>query len=152
MTFTRTQSLFRAIAPLAALALLAGCENSATSIMIEGKEHALVLVREQSYFWKDDVEQYLVVSRLPECQRRVKIFPNKSQMTPVDVYVAGDRLWALHQGNQWYLASTDKCQSQVWKTPDVQQLGPMVGRFGQRDGKVVFVPTPSPPPAAPSGN
>jgi len=129
------------------LPFLAACENSATSMMIENKDHALVFVREQSYFWSDEVEQYIVVSRLPNCQRRVKIHPDRTRMTPVTVYEAGDLLWALRQGmGRWYLASTEGCQVQDWNNPSGQPPGAVVGSFEQRDGKSVFISAARPAP------
>jgi hypothetical protein len=117
---------------------------------IEGKDHALVLVREQPLFWDDTVKQYIVASRLPVCQHRVNIHPDKTAMAPMAVYEAGYLLWALNQGGRWYLASTETCRVQDWDNPDTQQLGQAVGSFGQRDGKPIFTPAASqPPPAAP---
>ncbi len=126
------------------LPLLAACENSATSMAIENKDHALVLIREQPHLWSNEVEQYIVVSRLPDCQRRVKIHPDRTMMTPIAVYEAGHLLWALNQGGRWYLASTEGCQVQDWDNPGGQPPGAFVGGFGQRDGKNVFTSAVSP--------
>jgi len=122
---------------LAAL-VLAGCENSGTAYMIDGKEHALILVREQRWFWSDEVEQAVVASRLPDCQRRVAIWPGTTAGPDMDVYEAGYRLWALHQGPRWYLASTDKCLVQDWNDPPANPPGAQVGTFHMRDGVMVF--------------
>ena len=109
--------------------LLAGCENSATSFKIESSQHAVVLVREQPYFWNKDVNQYIVVSRLPGCQRKVAIHADRTALTPIDVYEAGFLLWALRQGDRWYLASTERCLVQDWSNPSGEQPGPAVGQF-----------------------
>ncbi|MCL2161889.1 MAG: hypothetical protein FWH56_08440 [Betaproteobacteria bacterium] len=138
MIFLRRHALFRALVPLAVLPLLVACENSATSMMIENKDHALVLVREQPYFWSDKVEQYIVASHLPDCQRRVKIHPDRAAMTPVVVYEADHLLWALNQGGRWYLASTEECLVHDWDNPGGQPPGAVVGGFVQRNGKTVF--------------
>ena len=140
MTLLRRNALLRGLVLLAALPLLTACENSATSMIIENKDHALVLIREQPYFWSDEVGQYIVVSRLPVCQRRVEIHPDKTAMNPMDVYEAGQLLWALHQGGRWYLASTEGCQVQDWDNPGGRPPGSAVGRFGQSDGNPVFTP------------
>jgi hypothetical protein len=146
MTFPHRHLLLCALIP--ALPMIAACENSATSMPVENKDHAVVLVREQPYFWSDEVKQYIVVSRLPVCQRRVAIHPDRATMAPVDVYEAGHLLWALNQGGRWYLASTEGCQVQDWNNPDGQPPGPAAGNFRQRDGKTVFTPaaSPTPPP------
>lgn len=122
------------------LPLLAGCENSATSFKIESSQHAIVLVREQPYFWDKDVNQYIVVSRLPGCQRKVAIHPDRTALTPIDVYEAGFLLWALRQGDRWYLASTERCLVQDWSNPSGQQPGPAVGQFRAGPDGPVFAP------------
>jgi len=121
------------------LTVLAACENSATAYTIDTSQHALVLVREQPYFWTSTVDQSIVVSRLPHCQRKVHIHPGATTLTEMEVFEAGDRLWALRQGERWYLASTEICQVQDWNHPSNEAPGPRVGRFVLRDGKPVFV-------------
>lgn len=124
--------------------LLAGCENSGTAYMVDGKDHALILVREQRFFWSDEIDQAVVVSRLPDCQRRVAIWPGNPTGPAMDVYEAGYRLWALNQGPRWYLASTDKCMVQDWNDPPVSPPGALVGTFVMRDGEMQFDPATAP--------
>ncbi len=126
---------------LAALVpVLAACENSATAYTIDTSQHALALVREQPYFWTATVDQSVVVSRLPHCQRKVRIHPGSKTLTEMEVYEAGDRLWALRQGDRWYLASTEICQVQDWNNTEDQPPGPLVGVFRLRNDKPAFVP------------
>lgn len=136
----RRRARFCALVLAAALPLLAACENSATPMLIDGKDHALILVREQNMFWKDEVTQYLLASRLPQCQRRVRIHSGRKAMVPVEVYEAGDLLFALRQGERWYLASTGTCQVQDWQKPAGQPPGPALGRFEVVRGETVFTP------------
>lgn len=119
---------------------LTGCENSATAYKIEGSEHALMLVREQRYFWSDEIEQAVVVARLPKCQRRVAIWPGSGEGPAMDVFEAGYQLWALQQGRRWYLASTEKCLVQDWADAPASPPGARVGSFRMRDGVMVFEP------------
>lgn len=128
----------RRLFPLALLPALSACENSATAYSIEGSQHALILVREQSYFWDSQVKQAIVASRLPQCQKRVAIHPGGKVLVEMSIYEAGDRLWALQQGNRWYLASTERCLVQDWDKPADAPLGPAVGSFRLRDGVPVF--------------
>ncbi len=139
--------LSRYLIALGLLPVLAACENSATAYSMESKEHALILVREQTYFWDDSVKQAIVASRLPQCQRRVAIHPSSTRMADMDVFVAGDQLWALHQGQHWYLASTQRCLVQDWDNPSGQPPGELVGSFRLKDGTPTFVPA---APAAPT--
>src|SRR5690554_7048023 len=103
--------LRRRSALLAALLapLLVACENSATSFIVDSSQHAVVLVREQPYFWNAEVHQFIVVTRLPHCQRKVAIHPDVDALTPIEVFEAGNLLWAMRQGERWYLASTERC-------------------------------------------
>lgn len=122
------------------LPLLAACENSATAYSIEGSQHALVLVREQPYFWTSEVNQFVVVSRLPSCQRRIEIPADAKTLTPIEVFEAGDLLWALRQGEHWLLASTERCQVQDWPNSGGQAPGALVGTFRLDGGEPTFVP------------
>jgi hypothetical protein len=131
-----------ALALFAALPLLSGCENNLASMLVEDRNHSIVLIREQPYFWSDEVDQFIVVTRLPKCQRRVTIHAGRTPMTPMEVYEAGDLLWALHQGGQWYLVSTEDCKVQDWATPPATPPGRAVGRFELKGEKVVFTPVP----------
>lgn len=131
--------LARLTGVLMLLPLLAACENSATAYTVDTSQHALILVREQPYFWTQTVDQSVVVSRLPHCQRKVSIHPDLTELTEMQVFEAGDLLWALRQGNRWYLASTERCMVQDWDNPSGQPPGELVGSFRLRDGGPVFV-------------
>lgn len=134
------KALLRVLVAVAAVPLLAACENSATAYMIDGSQHALILIREKPYFWDRQVNQAIVASRLPQCQRRVAIHPDETRLTEIEVFEAGDRLWALHQGDRWYLASTGECAVQDWKDPPASPPGPLVGTFRVEGGTAAFVP------------
>jgi hypothetical protein len=127
------------VALLGLLPLLAACENSATAYMVDGNQHALVLVREQPYFWTAEVNQAVIVSRLPACQRKVDIHPSPTELVEMEVYEAGDLLWALRQGTRWYLASTERCLVQDWLDAPATPPGALVGTFRLREGKPAFM-------------
>jgi hypothetical protein len=120
--------------------LLVACENSATSYTMETNQHALILVREQPYFWDKEVNQYIIASRLPTCQRRIAIHPDAKTLTPIDVFEAGYLMWALRQGDRWYLVGTERCLVQDWSNPSGDMPGPAVGQFRAGPDKPVFVP------------
>ncbi|MDO9598760.1 MAG: hypothetical protein Q7J47_13655 [Azoarcus sp.] len=130
--------LVRCVVLAGVLPLLAACENSAVAYSIEGNQHALTLIREQPYFWDDEVRQFIVAARLPHCQRKVSIHPGRTAMTEIEVFQAGDQMWALHQGPRWYLASTEECRVQDWDNAAGTPPGPLVGRFQLKDGSAVF--------------
>ena len=135
--------LKRVLAVAALPLALAGCENTATAFMIDGSQHALVLVREQKFVWDDELRQAVVVSRLPACQKRIRIHPGSTVLVEMKIYEAGDSLWALHQGNRWYLAGTEECRLQDWDNPGNQPPGKLIGSFVLKDGAPAFVPAPA---------
>lgn len=124
--------------PVLFAATLSGCENAAAPYMIDGAAYAISLVREQRFFWSGEVEQALVLSRMPKCQRRFAIQPGTTDSLKIEVYVAGDGLWAIHDRSFWYLASPEKCRVQEWTDPPETPPGREVGVFVMRDGAVVF--------------
>ncbi len=130
----------RVLALASLLTLLAACENSATAFPIEGSQHALILMREQAFPWDDKLEQALVASRLPQCQKRVAIHPGAVTLEEMKIYQAGDHLWALHQGSRWYLASTERCLVQDWDNVKGEAPGPLLGSFRLKDGAPSFIP------------
>ena len=123
---------------LAASLALTGCENAAAPFMIDGQEHAISLIREQRYFWSDEVEQSLVVSRLPRCQRRYPIIPGNPDSVSIEVFEAGTLLWAFRLGELWYLVSTEQCLIQEWEDAPAEPPGRRVGEFTRSDGQLVF--------------
>ena len=133
----------RVLAAVGLLTVLAGCENSATSYMIDGSQHALILVREQKFVWDDELRQAVVVSRLPACQKRIRIHPGSTVLVEMKIYEAGDSLWALHQGNRWYLASTEVCRVQDWDNAAGKPPGRLVGSFTLKEGVPAFVSAPA---------
>ena len=135
--------VLRVLAAAGLVTVLAGCENSATSYMIDGSQHALILVREQKFFWEDELRQAVVVSRLPACQKRIRIHPGSTELVEMKIYAAGDALWALHQGERWYLAGTEECRLQDWDNPGNQPPGALVGSFVLKDGAPAFVLAPA---------
>lgn len=122
------------------LPLLAACENSATAFPIEGSQHALILIREQAFPWGQELDQALVASRLPQCQKRVAIHPGAVTLEEMKIYEAGDQMWALHQGRRWYLASTERCLVQDWENTKGEAPGPLVGSIRLKDGAPAFIP------------
>lgn len=123
------------------LVCLAACENQAASHMIGGnKDHSISLVREQRWFWAQTVEQKLVVSRFPECQRRVEIDPGKVGAANLELFEVGDRLYAARQGKDWYAVGTEQCQVQKFAEPPANIPGTLAGTFKTRDGVLAFVP------------
>ena len=140
------RALSKRLLILAILPLLAACENEGIAFLINGsKEESIALMREQRWFWSDEVEQSIVVSRMPTCLRRHEIKPGVAGSVKIEVYEAGDYLWALKQGKNWYLAGTEKCEFQRWKDAPETPPGKLVGTFTRKDGRLQFVPADAAP-------
>ena len=129
---------------LALLPLLTACEYEGAAFLIDGRDQSISLVREQQFFWNDEVSQAIVVSRMPTCLRRYSIKSGVAGSVKMEVFEAGDMLWALKQGKNWYLASTEKCEFQRWTEPPDEPPGRLVGTFSRKNDKLEFVPADKP--------
>ncbi len=133
-----TRHLRLLLLPLAVL--LAGCEIDNAAYMIEGKEHALILSREKPYFWSDQYELAIIVSRMPTCQRRHSMKPARLASANVTVYEGGEpNRYLLRQGSRWYAVNTTDCAFAVIDAPD-EEPAP-VGVFRRKDDALTFVPS-----------
>ncbi|WP_216819707.1 hypothetical protein [Zoogloea sp. LCSB751] len=135
----RATSALKTLLILAAVPLLSACENDGIAFLIEGKDHSIALLREQRWFWSDEVAQSIVVSRMPTCMRRYEIKPGVAGAVKMEVYEAGDYLWALKQGKNWYLAGTEKCQFQRWDEHPEEPPGRLVGTFTRKNDTLEFI-------------
>src|ERR1700755_1976090 len=94
------------------IVLLAGCENSGVSYMINGdKDHSISLLREQNLPW-GEVGQFLVPARFPVCQRRVPIDADSKRFTEMKLYQNDTLLFVANQGANWWAVGTEACQVQ----------------------------------------
>lgn len=130
---------------LAVLPMLAACEYEGAAFIINGnKDENISLVREQTWFWSSEVNQAIVVSRMPTCMRRHEIKAGVAGTVKMEVYEAGSSLWALKQGKSWYLASTEKCEFQRWTEPPDEPPGRLVGTFTRKNDQLEFLPAEAP--------
>ena len=141
----KTVSLSKLGVALVAVAALAGCVDDTASYQVEGsQEHALVLMRQQRYFWSDNTDLMLVVARLPDCQRRHNLKPAPLPQTRVVLYEVAPNQFQLQQGDNWYVAETGGCTLQPLEAaPDAP--GKLLGTFDRKDDRLRFIPA---PPAA----
>ncbi|KAF7597908.1 MAG: hypothetical protein CGU28_15895 [Candidatus Dactylopiibacterium carminicum] len=123
-----------------ALVGLSACENDAASMLIDGKEHSISLMREQSWVWSSQVEQRFIVSRLPECQRRYTVDPGARTMAPIELYEIRAMLYVAKQGDTWYAVGTEACQVQKFQEKPERIPGRLLGRFEQGEAGLVFTP------------
>ena len=89
--------------------LLAGCISESTSYMISDRDHAVTLRAEQKYFWKDEVEVRMIISRLPDCQRQLPLASLRASNLEVELFDSGDNVFALRSAGRVWRVETQTC-------------------------------------------
>ncbi|MDO9225722.1 MAG: hypothetical protein Q8M09_19455 [Pseudomonadota bacterium] len=122
---------------LLAVLPLSGCLQDTASYSFPEKEHAITLVRNQSFFWQDKLEVEVIVIRLPQCNGGLSI-KDISLDTRFDFYQAPDEypepLYLLKSDKRVFAVSTQSCRVQEFQeTPP--DLGSKLGAF-RVSGKV----------------
>jgi hypothetical protein len=118
--------------------LLTGCSSESSSYMIDGGDTALTLLRDKPYLWSGSWEMALVVTHLPECQRRHKLKSAGDGNFKLEVYRPPEGGYILHHGKRWYVAEMRGCQLQMYAEPP-SEPGELIGAFEARDEPVRFV-------------
>jgi len=123
------------------LPVLSGCVNDTIAMVIDGPSHAISLVRAQKLFWEKRMDLEIIVSRLPDCQRRHAL--QAAAVSPgfkIEVYGLGDDTYLLDQGGRLYLTETRTCQGfQTIAAPPAGGKGDLLGVFREEHGQLVFV-------------
>lgn len=130
------------LAALFSLLLLSGCTDDAASHMIDGRNHSLSLAREQPYFWESKVNYFLIVTRLPDCQRKHFVVLG-NPLAKSELYDMGGGTYALRQSKKMYVTETRTCEgfAPLLEEPP-QGLGTLLGKFQEKDGQFKFWPEP----------
>lgn len=133
--------------PLLAAPVVAGCVNDSASYQNENGTQILTLVRQQRWLWDKKVEAAMVVSRLPDCQRRHKMGLISPQAR-VDLWQPGPGTFLIHQGRNLYLTETQTCEGwQKQETEPPGGMGEKLGTFLPKEGEFRFVPASQENPA-----
>lgn len=138
------------IAALLAASLTACGSSDSASYLIDGPDHSLTLVRDQTYAWSEERELALVTTNQPDCMRRNPLKPASDAGFKLEVFRALEGGLILKQGNNWYITDLQKCLLQQFKSPPAEP-GDLLGAFTIKDQRLQFVAAPKPPapPAAP---
>lgn len=121
--------------------LLAGCFQDTASHILGPRDHAITVVRSQTWPWQSTVEASIIVVRMPECQGGGPI-----QEVPEDadyeLYRApqgyAEPMFMLKVDQRVFAVSTQSCRVQEFhQHPD--ELGERLGAFKVKDGKFQFV-------------
>jgi hypothetical protein len=127
--------------PLVAVLLLSGCLQDAASYQFPEKDHAITLMRNQTWFWLDTVDIEVIAIRLPECNDgiSVKDVPRDASLA---LYQAPDEypepIFILDTGKRHYAISTLSCRVQPFEEAPADR-GERIGQFQEKDGKFRFV-------------
>jgi hypothetical protein len=137
------------ILPLLAAPLLTACVNDAATYEIDNtREHALMLIREQPWFWDSKVELFLVVSRMPACLRRHSIglvSPN----TKVEIYQVPSGAFIVKAGKRMFATETQTCENFAKMTEEpAEGMGTLMGTFQVKKDVLVFAKEETPESAA----
>jgi hypothetical protein len=127
------------LAPLALL--LAGCLQDTASYTFPEKDHAITLVRNQTWPWESTMSLEVVAIRLPECHEGGRVEAVRLD-APITLYRAPDEyaepMFILQVDSRDYAVSTQSCQVQKFEAPPPDR-GVKLGVFKETDGKFGFV-------------
>jgi hypothetical protein len=138
--------------------LLAGCMNESATLSLDGKDQSLTLQAKQPWFWDQRVDLELVMSRLPDCQRRSRLVAAMPAEIALEVFRPAEGEFAepiliLRQGGGHYALGLASCELQAFKAAP-QKPGALLGTFRMQGQRLKFNAAPAPaaatlPPAAP---
>jgi hypothetical protein len=135
------KSVLRPVLPLLALPFLAGCFQDTASYSLGARDHALTLVRNQTFPWQSTIDVSVIMTRMPDCNGGgdVKDIPEDSTFV---LYKAPDEypepLLLLKIGQRVFAVSDQSCRLQEFEAaPD--NLGEKLGTFQIQDDKFQFV-------------
>jgi hypothetical protein len=127
---------------VASFMLLAGCIDDSASLQTDGRERALSLIRNQPVFWQPTLELYLVITRLPECQRRHLLESPDGRDSKIQIFETESGTYLLNEGKNWYQADTDACTLETKQPVAPTEQGKLLGTFEEdENGKLAFTAT-----------
>lgn len=94
--------------PLLALTL-SGCSNEGAAYQIDGPRHAISVERKKDFFWQKSFRYAIIVSRLPDCQRKHAL-QSAGSNTPLELWQTGSNTYILRVGQNAYLTETQTCE------------------------------------------
>jgi hypothetical protein len=129
---------------------LSGCISDGAAYFIDGNQGggSLSVTREQDYFWQKKVRLFVVVARLPSCQRRHPL-ATAPEKAPITLWQPGENTYIFQVGKAMFVAETRTCEgfARLDEAPP-GGLGTKLGVFHEVGGAFAF--TPAPKAAAPA--
>ena len=135
---------YRFVLPILYLPLLTGCVSDAASFQIDGKELSISLVREQKWIWEPRLDLSVVVTRMPDCQRRHHLKSAPLSAFAVEIFSLDAVTFFLKQGGRTYAVETETCERfrELSETP-VGGIGQKYGTFRDVNGDFKFIEEPA---------
>jgi hypothetical protein len=120
--------------------LLSACTNDGASYSMDSGRQTLSVVRENNRFWEKQANFFVIVSRLPDCQRRHAI-QRAAMKTHVELWQPGANTFVLRLGRRMYVAENRTCEgfARLEEEPP-GGLGLLLGTFGESKGQFIFAP------------
>ena len=143
-----TRFLFLLLIPL-----LVACTDQRVRYEINGRDHALTLVRVTTFPWEKTAEYAIIAARMPDCMRR-HAMPKAPLNAKVEIFSPGNNAWIIRQNRRLFVTETRECEGFAPLDKNYSEnLGEHVGTFEMRGETLVFTPAPKPtaaPDAAPA--
>jgi hypothetical protein len=115
---TKLPSLLTVLLPAM---LLAGCVNDTASYMIDNnRDHAVIVMVSQKYFWSKQADLRVLASRLPECQRSFEFGKVALDDLNIELFSTGEESFLLRAGEDMWQIETGGCTQLGEPAADVQ--------------------------------
>ena len=114
--------------------LLAGCVNDSASYTIDNdRDHAVIVMVAQDYFWSQQASLTVLAARLPDCQRRFDFGKVSLEDLNVELFSTGAESFLLRAGDEMWQIETGNCTQLPPPSDDVQAQP--IGIFHMDDKK-----------------
>lgn len=116
--------------------LLGGCKMQTGSHHID-HSRSFTLQRTTQYFWSRNVERWLTVSRMPDCQRKHRLDDDASkQFSEIRIRHIDDNTYQIQDGKTLLLANLEQCTlTPIDKA--AEQQGTLLGKFAESQEKSI---------------
>lgn len=124
--------------PAIVLLALTGCKMQTGSYQIDAGK-SFTLQRTTQFFWSSNVERWLTVSRMPDCQRKHKMQNDSSKrFSSVQLRKLDEMTYQVDDGGALYLANLENCTFSALPEQAAKE-GELLGKFSEARGdKIPF--------------
>jgi hypothetical protein len=138
----------RILLSILAVVFLSACTDDGASSMDDERTYSVSLVREQPYFWESKVNYFVVIARVPFCQRKHFMMLG-NPLAKTELWAMGGGTFLLRQSNKMFVTESRTCEgfAPLAEVPE-QGMGMLLGTFQEKEG--VFRYKPATAPAKPA--